>query len=101
MVELLFIDSASDYRGSAFANVAFLAWTTIPLLWRRQKAMEVLSVVLPGVVLWIALLYQGHQPPIEPFLALLIAIYSAAAFEQGTRLKVAGGLVLAAGLAQS
>src|SRR5262245_58180099 len=101
IVELLLGDSALVYRGSAVANVLFLASTTIPLLWRRQKSVEVLAVVLVGVAAWIAVLYQGHQPPIEPFFSVLIAIYSAAAFEQGRRLKVAGGIVLAAGVAQS
>lgn len=98
--ELLFGGPGSSFRGPVFVNVIFLVLTTASLLWRRRRALEVLAVVLLGVSIWVATLYQGFQPPIEPFFAMLVAIYSAAAYEHGRRMRLAAAVVICASLAQ-
>jgi signal transduction histidine kinase len=62
-------------------NTAFLVLTTVPLAWCRRRPLGVLVLVTAGAIAWNYALYLpgGDQPPLTPFLALLVAVFTAAA----------------------
>src|SRR3954447_2436835 len=73
--------SGSEFHGPRAVNQAFLLLATLPLIWRRRTPLAVLAVVGGSVLIWDYLLYApDRQPPVEPWFALLIVIYSLAAY---------------------
>jgi signal transduction histidine kinase len=62
-------------------NTMFLLAVTVPLVWRRRHPVAVLVLVTAGVIAWNYALYLpgGDQPPLTPFLSLLLAVFTAAA----------------------
>ena len=72
--------SGSEFHGPRAVNQAFLLLATLPLVWRRRTPLAVLAVVGGSVLIWDYALYApDRQPPVEPWFALLIVIYSVAA----------------------
>jgi signal transduction histidine kinase len=67
---------------------------TLPLAWRRRAPLAVVAVVMG------ALAAQSHhdsseQPPQTPFLALVVAVYSVAAYSERTNALIGGAFSLA------
>src|SRR4051812_860275 len=91
-------DQVAGPRG---VNTVFLVLVTVPLAWRRQRPMAVLAVVPLGATGWTsALSLPGqHQPPLTPFLALLLAVFTAsAAAARGWTVVCAEAAWMASGL---
>jgi signal transduction histidine kinase len=77
------------FHGGEVANALYIAATAVPLLWRRTAPAAATLAVVFGTMAGIVLLYGlRHQPPIEPYLAMLISLYSVAAYATGRRLAV-------------
>jgi signal transduction histidine kinase len=67
---------------------------TLPLAWRRQAPLAVVAVVM-GALAAQSLLDQSELPPQTPFLALLIAVYSVAAYTDRMQALIGGAVSLA------
>jgi signal transduction histidine kinase len=72
----------ADYHGSGFrgphgANAAFLIAVCLPLLVRRRHPVVALTGVLVVQAGWVGAYYHGsHQPPFEPFAAVVVACFA-------------------------
>src|SRR3954470_853118 len=77
-------------------NTVFLLLIAVPLAWRRRRPVAVLAVVTVGVIGGNYALYLpgDDQPPLAPFIALLLAVFAAAAAE--SRRSMAVGALVAA-----
>jgi signal transduction histidine kinase len=72
------------FHGGTTANAVYLAACVVPLLWRRTAPVAAYVAVLAATGAGMALLYDlSEQAPIEPFLALLVALYSLGAYTPG------------------
>lgn len=67
---------------------------TLPLAWRRRAPLAVVAVVMAALAAE-AFLDSSEQPPQTPFLALVVAVYSVAAYTERPRALVGGGISLA------
>lgn len=90
----VWIADPAALRGPQVANAIWVAAVVVPLLWRRRAAVAVFvcTAVLSGAGLAI-LFGTEHQGPIEPWLALLVALYSLAAYETPRRAAIAVAVV--------
>jgi signal transduction histidine kinase len=78
------------FPGPRWAHLPFLVLTAVPIVVRRRRPLLALIAVGVAQSLWIYGLYpMSQQPPITPFLALVIAVYSAAAYADGTAARAA------------
>jgi signal transduction histidine kinase len=66
---------------------------TLPLAWRRRAPLAVVAVVM-GALAVQSLLDSSEQPPQTPFLALVVAVYSVAAYSDRTPALIGGGISL-------
>jgi signal transduction histidine kinase len=83
-------------HGPLWLNAIWLPATALPLLWRRRAPSATLVAVVLIVMVGQRGLYSWtEQAPIEPWLALLVAIYSVALYDSDRRQTV----TLAAGAA--
>ena len=64
---------------------------TLPLAWRRRAPLIVVAVVMAALA-GQTLLDSSEQPPQTPFLALVVAVYSVAAYTERPR-ALLGGVV--------
>jgi signal transduction histidine kinase len=79
LVESFATDLGSDMHGPAAVNAAFTLACAVPLLWRHAHPRAVLVAVALVAMTWANSLYlHEHQAPIEPFLALLVALFATA-----------------------
>src|SRR5215210_8944850 len=87
---------SGQVAGPRGANTLFLLLITVPIAWLRRRPLAVLAIVTLGAIVWNYVLYLpgAHQPPLTPFLALLLVIFSAAA--AAPRGSVAVGALTAA-----
>jgi len=78
--------------GPRALNTVFLLLIGVPLAWRRSRPLPVLAVVTVGVIAWNYALYLpgDDQPPLTPFIALLLAVFAASAAESRRSVAVAG-----------
>ena len=88
------------FPGPVAANAVFLLLVTVPLCWRFRAPVTVVIVVTVVAAAWnLAMFSAKAQPPIEPWLAMLVAVFALASRVDGRRLWVAawtaGGLFLA------
>ena len=67
---------------------------TLPLAWRRRAPLAVVAVVMAAVAAQ-TLLDSSEQPPQTPFLALVVAVYSVAAYTERPRALFGGAIRLA------
>jgi signal transduction histidine kinase len=67
---------------------------TLPLAWRRQAPLAVVAVVMAALAAQ-TLLDSSEQPPQTPFLSLVVAVYSVAAYADRPRALFGGGISLA------
>src|SRR4051812_32294034 len=80
--------------GPRLANAVLLLLITVPLAWRRRAPTLVFALVLAAVGLQNGLIDEQHsdQPPIEEWVALLLILYSLAAYAERRGAIVAGAL---------
>ena len=87
-----------SYPGSAGAHEVFLVLCCAPLAWRRRAPFAVLVVVFGVTLAWVYSMWPiDQQGPFEGFVAIMIAIYTAAAYTSGGE-AVATGAVTTVGL---
>ncbi|MGH2811191.1 MAG: sensor histidine kinase, partial [Actinomycetota bacterium] len=81
----------------AVGNAIFFLAISLPLAWRRRAPLAVLGIVASATVIALLAMYDlSEQPPLEPFLALLVAFYSAALYGESGRANLAAALAAAA-----
>jgi len=88
------------FPGPAAAHAVFLLLVTVPLCWRFRAPATVAIVVTVVAAAWdLAMFSAKAQPPFEPWLAMLVAVFALASRVDGRRLwvaaSIAGGLFLA------
>jgi signal transduction histidine kinase len=66
---------------------------TLPLAWRRRVPLAVVAVVM-GALAVQSVLDSSEQPPQTPFLALVVAVYSVAAYTDRKPALIGGGISL-------
>jgi signal transduction histidine kinase len=87
------------YPEPRWAHLPFIVATAVPLAFRRRRPL--LAFLVFGVLqtVWIDLLFGlDVQPPIIPFVQLLVVVYSAAAYCDGRESRAAA-VVFALGVA--
>jgi signal transduction histidine kinase len=90
---------SGQVAGPRLVNTVFLLLATVPLAWRRRHPLAVLAIVALADCAWSSALYLGEQPPLTPFLAVLVAAFTAASRTEGRGAVVGAGLVAATMLA--
>jgi signal transduction histidine kinase len=88
------------FPGPVAAHAVFLLLVTVPLCWRFRAPATVAIVVTVAAAVWDLVMFSAKaQPPIEPWLAILVSVFALASRVDGRRLQVAasivGGLFLA------
>ena len=87
-----------SYPGSARAHEVFLVLCCGPLAWRRRAPFAVLVVVFAVTLAWTYSMWPiDQQGPFEAFVAIMIAVYTAAAYTSGGE-AVATAVVTTVGL---
>ena len=87
-----------SYPGSAGAHEVFLVLCCGPLAWRRRAPFAVLVVVFAVTLAWTYSMWPiDQQGPFEAFVAIMIAVYTAAAYTSGGE-AVATAVVTTVGL---
>jgi len=78
------------FPGSRWVHLPFILGMAVPVFWRRRYPLPTLLVVAVVQSIWVFGLYPlDQQPPLEPFVALLIAVYSASAYADGRAARAA------------
>ncbi|MGH8960899.1 MAG: DUF7134 domain-containing protein [Jatrophihabitantaceae bacterium] len=78
------------FPGSQWVHLPFIIAMAAPVAWRRRWPLATLLVVAVVQSIWLFGLYPlDQQPPLEPFVALLIAVYSASAYADGRAARAA------------
>ena len=91
-----------DLEGSRAANALLIVASVAPLHWRRRAPVLTLFAVVAAESIIGGLIYgTDQQGPIEPWLCLLVALYSLGAFEPRRRVIQALAVVVPIALAQS
>jgi signal transduction histidine kinase len=94
----LFIRSLNaDFHGPRWLNVIAVLLIAAPITLRRQAPLAALVVYWIPAQIWLDVVYGSHSNlPIEPFLVLLILVFTAASLLDGRQhlvvLAVLGGL---------
>jgi signal transduction histidine kinase len=88
------------FPGPVAAHAGFLLLVTVPLCWRFRAPATVAIVVTVAAAAWDLVMFSAKaQPPFEPWLAMLVAVFALASRVDGRRLwvaaSIAGGLFLA------
>jgi len=88
------------FPGPVAAHAGFLLLVTVPLCWRFRAPATVAVVVTVAAAAWVLVMFSAKaQPPVEPWLAMLVAVFALASRVDGRRLwvaaSIAGGLFLA------
>jgi signal transduction histidine kinase len=87
-----------SYPGSAGGHEVFLVLCCAPLAWRRRAPLAVLMVVFGVTLAWVYSMYRlDQQGPFEGFVAIMIAVYTAAAYTSGNE-AIATAVVTTVGL---
>jgi signal transduction histidine kinase len=91
----------ATFPGPVWVHGVFLLAATVPLVWRKNHPFEVALIVTGACAVWILSMFKwSDQPPIEPALALLVALFALARHSEGWRLRVGtavcGAVVFAA-----
>ena len=85
------------FPGPVAAHAGFLLLVTVPLCWRFRAPVAVAILVTACSGAWIVTMFSPKaQPPFEPWLAILVAVFALASRADGRQLRagtaVAGGL---------
>ena len=88
--------SGSNFPGPRAAHAVFLAVCVFPLAWRRRAPLAVVAVVTAATLAWAYSLYRlGEQSSFEAFVALIVAVYTAAAYTAGRAARASAAIVAA------
>jgi len=92
----------TQFPGPRPVHVAFMVAGTVPLLARSRWPLTTLLVVAVIGTVWVDAMYglRADQPPFQPYLVLLVVVYSAAAYTDGRQARAAT-VVVAVGIASS
>jgi len=78
------------YPHPRWAHLPFIAVTAVPVALRRRWPLPALVAFAVTQGLWLSLLYPAsQQPPLVPFVQMLIVVYSAAAYADGRAARAA------------
>ncbi len=79
--------ATATFPGPLPVHAAFLCGVTVPLYWRFRAPVIVLLTVTAASTAWILTMFNwADQPPFEPFLAMIVALYAMASLTSGRRL---------------
>jgi len=79
--ELLYRPLDADFHGPRALNAALIVVIALPVVWRRRAPLAAFAIYGVAGSAWLAAVYGPHANlPLEPFLVLLILIYSAATY---------------------
>ena len=79
--------TTAQFPGPLPVHAAFLCGVTVPLYWRFRAPVIVLLTVTAASTAWIVTMFNwADQPPFEPFLAMIVALYAMASLTSGRRL---------------
>ena len=92
--------SSVTFPGPVAVHAGFLLLVTVPLCWRFRAPVTVVILVTVGSAAWdLTMFSASEQPPFEPWLAMLVAVFALASRADGRRLwagtAVAGGIFTA------
>ena len=88
-----------DYPGSVWLHLPFVVATSLPLVFRRRWPLAALVTFAVLQSVWLLAVFPvDQQPPLVPFVQLLVMVYSAGAYTQGRSARAAV-VVIALGLA--
>jgi signal transduction histidine kinase len=89
-------DPPAESAGRAVMGALLLASVSVPLLWRRQRPLTVLSIVTIVALAWFLIPYVA-EPPLDhfnaSFFAFVASLYSAGLYAANKRASVAAALV--------
>lgn len=78
------------YPGPRWAHLPFIVATGLPLAFRRRRPLIVFLVFGVVQTVWVDLLFGlDVQPPLIPFVQLLVVVYTAAAYCDGREARAA------------
>jgi signal transduction histidine kinase len=77
------------FPGPVAAHAAFLLLVTVPLCWRFRAPATVAVVVTAAAAAWILTMFnRADQPPFEPGLAIIVALFALASRADGRPLWI-------------
>ena len=95
LLELFVRSLNADFRGPRAVNAVLVLLIAAPVAWRRRAPLAALIAYWVPAQIWLDLVYGPHSSlPVEPFLVLLILVYTAASYADGPS-RLAVGAVLA------
>ena len=81
------------FPGPIVAHAGFLLLVTVPLCWRFRAPATVATVVIVAAAAYVLVMFSAKaQPPIEPWLAILVSVFALSSRVDGQRLRVAASL---------
>lgn len=84
LLELSVRSLNADFRGPRALNAVLVLLIAAPVAWRRRAPLVALVVYWVPAQIWLDLVYGPHSNlPVEPFLVLLILVYTAASYTAG------------------
>ena len=76
------------YPGPRWAHLLFVVTTALPVAFRRRRPLIALAAFGVLQTVWIDLLFGlDVQPPLIPFVQLLVVVYTAAAYSDGSEAR--------------
>ena len=82
------------FPGPVAAHAGFLLLVTVPLCWRFRAPVTVAILVTACSGAWIVTMFSPKaQPPFEPWLAILVAVFALASRAGGRRLRAGTAVV--------
>jgi signal transduction histidine kinase len=99
--ELFFRSLNSDFHGPPALNAILVVLFAVPVALRRRLPVAALVAFWGPVQVWLDTLYTAHSNlPLEPFLILLVLVYSAAAYAGRSGQRVVGAVLVALALSE-
>jgi signal transduction histidine kinase len=92
--ELTGVVAGSEFPGNRMVQAVFVVLVAVPLVVRRTWPLVSMLLVVTITAVWQYSLYgPGQQPPFEPFVALLLATFTAGLVTSGRAATIAVGVV--------
>ena len=86
---------SGTYPHSPWAHLPFAVATSVPVGFRRRQPLAALVIMAVVQSAWIYALFPiDQQPPLMPYVQLLIVVYSAAAYSDGRAARAAWVVVV-------